>query len=251
MKNKYILLLLFAVVVLFSLLGSFSEGFDDMPVPLCKDKECSGDDYILKSQVVPPVCPACPGFLGTDDSDEKGSPIDDTSTKDNIVSEKVIEKGSPIDDTSTKDNIVSEKVIEKGSPIDDTSTKDNIVSEKVIEKEKEKTNKNKESKFNFKQTIEETKNSIPNMFEKENDGVKGIFESRMNQKDINEYDSEISKLKERLKELKGNNGNCPPCPACERCPEPSFDCKKVPNYRSTSVGNYLPMPVLNDFSGFS
>jgi len=230
MKNKYILLLLFAVVVLFSLLGSFSEGFDDMPVPLCKDKECSGDDYILKSQVVPPVCPACPGFLGTDDSDEKGSPIDDTSTKDNIVSEKVIEKGSPIDDTSTKDNIVSEK---------------------VIEKEKEKTNKNKESKFNFKQTIEETKNSIPNMFEKENDGVKGIFESRMNQKDINEYDSEISKLKERLKELKGNNGNCPPCPACERCPEPSFDCKKVPNYRSTSVGNYLPMPVLNDFSGFS
>jgi hypothetical protein len=201
-----------------------------MPVPLCKDKECSGDDYILKSQVVPPVCPACPGFLGTDDSDEKGSPIDDTSTKDNIVSEKVIEKGSPIDDTSTKDNIVSEK---------------------VIEKEKEKTNKNKESKFNFKQTIEETKNSIPNMFEKENDGGKGIFESRMNQKDINEYDSEISKLKERLKELKGNNGNCPPCPACERCPEPSFDCKKVPNYRSTSVGNYLPMPVLNDFSGFS
>ena len=209
MKNKYILLLLFAVVVLFSLLGSFSEGFDDMPVPLCKDKECSGDDYILKSQVVPPVCPACPGFLGTDDSDEKGSPIDDTSTKDNIVSEK------------------------------------------VIEKEKEKTNKNKESKFNFKQTIEETKNSIPNMFEKENDGGKGIFESRMNQKDINEYDSEISKLKERLKELKGNNGNCPPCPACERCPEPSFDCKKVPNYRSSSVGNYLPMPVLNDFSGFS
>jgi len=206
MKNKYILLLLFVVVILFSLLGSFSEGFDDMPVPLCKDKECSGDDYILKSQVVPPVCPACPGFLGTDDSDEKGSPIDDTPTKDNIVSEK------------------------------------------VIEKEKEKTNKNKESRFNFKQTIEETKNSIPNMFEKDiNDNNKGIFGSRMNQKDINEYDNEISKLKE----LKGNNGNCPPCPACERCPEPSFDCKKVPNYRSTSVGNYLPMPVLNDFSSFS
>jgi len=223
MKNKYILLLLFVVVVLFSLLGSFSEGFDDMPVPLCKDKECSGDDYILKSQIVPPVCPACPGFLGTDDSDEKGSPIDDTPTKDNIVSEK------------------------------------------VIEKEQEKTNKNKESRFNFKQTIEETKNSLPNMFEKDindnnkgifgsginqkdiNDNNKGIFGSRMNQKDINEYDNEISKLKE----LKGNNGNCPPCPACERCPEPSFDCKKVPNYRSTSVGNYLPMPVLNDFSSFS
>lgn len=25
---------------------------------------------------------------------------------------------------------------------------------------------------------------------------------------------------------------CPPCPACARCPEPSFECKKVPNYKS-------------------
>ena len=41
----------------------------------------------------------------------------------------------------------------------------------------------------------------------------------------------------------------PPCPPCGRCPEPSFDCKKVPNYSSTN-SEYLPMPVLNDFSQF-
>ena len=29
---------------------------------------------------------------------------------------------------------------------------------------------------------------------------------------------------------------CPPCPACERCPEPSFECKKVPNYSQASSG---------------
>lgn len=46
------------------------------------------------------------------------------------------------------------------------------------------------------------------------------------------------------------NDSCPPCPACERCPEPAFDCKKVPNYRSPSIGQYLPMPILNDFSKF-
>jgi len=40
-----------------------------------------------------------------------------------------------------------------------------------------------------------------------------------------------------------------PCPACARCPEPSFDCKKVPNYSSTN-SEYLPMPVLSDFSSF-
>ena len=42
---------------------------------------------------------------------------------------------------------------------------------------------------------------------------------------------------------------CQACPACARCPEPSFECKKVPNY--TSMNNsYLPTPVLADFSSF-
>lgn len=43
---------------------------------------------------------------------------------------------------------------------------------------------------------------------------------------------------------------CPPCPACARCPEPAFDCKKVPNYNSVGSSQYLPMPVLSDFSSF-
>ena len=44
---------------------------------------------------------------------------------------------------------------------------------------------------------------------------------------------------------------CPPCPPCERCPEPSFTCKKVPNYESKNVNNTLPKPLLNDFSQFA
>jgi hypothetical protein len=52
-----------------------------------------------------------------------------------------------------------------------------------------------------------------------------------------------------------NNGNgsssekCPPCPACARCPEPSFECKKVPNYKTINT-DMLPMPYVNDFSAF-
>lgn len=42
---------------------------------------------------------------------------------------------------------------------------------------------------------------------------------------------------------------CPPCPPCARCPEPSFECKKVPNYNSEN-SNIFPMPLLNDFSQF-
>ena len=42
---------------------------------------------------------------------------------------------------------------------------------------------------------------------------------------------------------------CPPCPACARCPEPSFECKKVPNYNAIN-DDYLPQPVISDFSQF-
>jgi len=42
---------------------------------------------------------------------------------------------------------------------------------------------------------------------------------------------------------------CQPCPPCGRCPEPSFDCKKVPNYNSVN-NSYLPVPALANFSSF-
>ena len=66
--------------------------------------------------------------------------------------------------------------------------------------------------------------------------------------------------------------SCQPCPPCARCPEPSFECKKVPNYKGGNLpaipgvgpwggagaGGAIggeaggdPMPRLNSFSGFS
>lgn len=41
----------------------------------------------------------------------------------------------------------------------------------------------------------------------------------------------------------------PPCPPCARCPETPFECKKVPNYKSSNQ-QYLPKPMLTDFSQF-
>jgi hypothetical protein len=46
-----------------------------------------------------------------------------------------------------------------------------------------------------------------------------------------------------------DESKCPPCPPCARCPEPAFECKKVPNYSSFNQ-DYMPVPVLNDFSSF-
>lgn len=45
------------------------------------------------------------------------------------------------------------------------------------------------------------------------------------------------------------NKPCEACPACARCPEPSFECKKVPNYNAVN-NEFLPKPVLNSFSSF-
>ena len=42
----------------------------------------------------------------------------------------------------------------------------------------------------------------------------------------------------------------PPCPPCERCPESKFECKKVPRYNSAANNQYLPKPVLADFTQF-
>jgi hypothetical protein len=68
-----------------------------------------------------------------------------------------------------------------------------------------------------------------------------------------QYGSVLNDIKGSISQInqqQPKSEQCPPCPACERCPEPSFECKKVPNYRSPSVNQYLPMPILTDFSNF-
>ena len=42
---------------------------------------------------------------------------------------------------------------------------------------------------------------------------------------------------------------CPPCPACMRCQESPYECKKVPTYKAFNQ-DFMPVPVLSDFSSF-
>jgi hypothetical protein len=53
-----------------------------------------------------------------------------------------------------------------------------------------------------------------------------------------------------IERCKNEKDKCPPCRPCGRCPEPDFECKKVPNYSNAQQNNYLPRPVLSDFSQF-
>ena len=62
--------------------------------------------------------------------------------------------------------------------------------------------------------------------------------------------SKSSSLSNYFSSTPPSSEKCPPCPACARCPEPAFECKKVPNYNSAGSSQYLPMPVVSDFSSF-
>jgi len=48
--------------------------------------------------------------------------------------------------------------------------------------------------------------------------------------------------------IKSKTDSCAPCPPCGRCPEPSFECKKVPNYSSTNYD--IPDAILAPYSTF-
>ena len=77
MNNLYPQLLLLGVLIVFCLIGSMKysrlEGYtqEELPIPQCDSGACHDDDYILKSQIVPPVCPACPGFGHEKDKKDK------------------------------------------------------------------------------------------------------------------------------------------------------------------------------------
>lgn len=48
--------------------------------------------------------------------------------------------------------------------------------------------------------------------------------------------------------IQNKTDSCAPCPPCARCPEPSFECKKVPNYSSTNYD--IPDAILSPYSTF-
>lgn len=50
--------------------------------------------------------------------------------------------------------------------------------------------------------------------------------------------------------VKSKTDSCAPCPPCGRCPQPSFDCKKVPNYNSPNNDNILPSLIIPPYSTY-
>lgn len=234
-KYTFWAIILFVIIIVFSLYSeyyasqfhnlrtkvlsnSIQETFansDDDVVPTCSDSSapsCSSivnenddllysynlqndDKYMLKTEMVPPVCPACPSVINNHMHD--GEISGNEYTPETIATN--IEETTITNVTNNETNI------------EQSQTSSNVTQQ--------------------------------------------VMPTQSTEKMTTQNDAEIEALKQeiiRLKQQGSKSGKdaCPPCPPCDRCPEPIFTCEKTINYRSPNVGEYLPIPVLNDFSTF-
>jgi hypothetical protein len=177
----------------------------DPNVPECRDNVTADYDpysydsnYILKTQIVSPVCPACPSVINNHDHG------------DNLYDGLVDETGNSIVQTSTE--------INQESQVSNSSNEE----------------------YNSVTNVENT--TINNNSDSGKSNSNNISSDEILKRQKSFYDS--ASTSENV------SSQCQPCPACERCPEPAFACEKVINYKSPSSKQYLPLPVLNDFSSF-
>ncbi len=271
-KQKTLLaVLLFIIVLVFAFISQYQtyipyEGFEDN-VPTCQHEDTDvpgcynvelndgpvefsnySEDYVLKTQIVPPVCPSCPTMF----SEHNHGKVNGNGNNDDILSTNA--NGSEENNIINSGNETNVSV-EETNVLNNQET--NVLNNEETNVSNEENNINQEQQYSTVYNVTNNTNSnnsssTPNLGGSllgggNNNNSKGNSNSQ--------YEKEIAKLKNELANLKqsgnsSNNGNCPPCPPCDRCPEPAFTCEKVVNYRSQNVGNYLPLPILNDFSTF-
>lgn len=186
------------------------------------------EDYILKTMIVPPVCPVCPSVINQHSHDGE------------VNSENNRLGGSDYESNETNitniSNITNSTRMENAEALPEDYGRD-------------------EENEELREENDNLRNSLDTNRRRQADANDSQMNRMLQQyeKTINDLKGQISGLQQSTStsnKSQGSDGSCPPCPACERCPEPAFSCEKVINYRSPSAGQYLPMPVLGDFSTF-
>ena len=235
-KVAVLVIILIGVTLLFAILGSLNikpsvEGFSDDTigcsgelVPRCHDKvlrfadyeEDPADDYILKTELVVPTCPTCPMYHEDSDiepsySSGVASSAGNANGSSDTVNDDAYQQQQWEDTHTSEEPIIEDKPPPPAAPTTYTSTPQ--VGLAGLD-------------------APTTYTSTPQV------GLAG------SDTPMTANPTPVSTPAPAKSE------DTPPCPACERCPEPAFECKKVPNYRSPSMQNYMPIPVLNDFSKF-
>ena len=186
------------------------------------------EDYILKTMIVPPVCPVCPSVINQHSHDgEVNSENNRLGGSEYESNETNITNISNITNSTRMDNAQAlPEDFGRDEENEELREKNEELRDRLDENTQRQTTANDSKMNRMLQQYENTINDLKGQ-------ISGLQQSTMSSK-----------------KSESTDGSCPPCPACERCPEPAFSCEKVINYRSPSAGQYLPMPVLGDFSSF-
>ncbi len=193
------------------------------------------DNYILKTQIVTPVCPSNPVTpFGSDISandDATGSSSLNFSDFSNFLNSKYTRDSSNNNISSVGDgsfniyNNISnttyktENISPGAEPkIDPTSISNWMLSNPHTNNATVNNNPNEDPKY---------KNETP-------EPVSNVSNTTSQPSTINESKS-----------------TCPPCPSCQRCPEPIVECKRVINYKNPNASSKIPVPIIDDFSNFT
>ena len=201
--------------------NSNASNFGDSTDPL-------GRGLVPITSMFPPVCPACPSMIH--DHSHAGVPQSAVGDDKNINSNNVI---TDIDNTETTINNES----------NETNTNSSTVNTQIINNNAQDDNVKEQFK-KYEEQMKKLKGEIRSLKQQELN-ASSSFKPYSSDQGSNINENESSGVK-----LSNSENSCTPCPAPQRCPEPAFECKKVINYRSSSVDDYLPRPVLNDFSTF-
>ncbi len=203
--------------------NSIQKNYNDFTSDFLKD-----DKYILKTQIVTPVCPSNPytpfSLTGTDISSNTLN-YDDSYISEFLKSYNTRYSNDlqPIDGSFNVFNNI---------------TNTTYKTENISPGAPEKLDPTAISNWTLSNPLTTNANNTPS-------------EDPKFKNETPEAVSNVSNSKSQPSTIEESNSTCPPCPSCERCPEPVVECKRVINYRNPNAMSNVPVPVIDDFSNFT
>ena len=193
------------------------------------------DNYILKTQIVTPVCPSDPY-----------TPFESTISENNEDASSNIsfsDFSAFLNSKYTKDT--SSNII-NGSDgsfnIYNNITNTTYKTENISPGEQPKIDPSSISNWTLTNPHTNNLNNANNTTELSDNKYKS---------ETPEAASNIPNNTSQPSTIDESKSTCPPCPSCQRCPDPVVECKRVINYKNPNAASKLPVPIIDDFSNFT
>jgi hypothetical protein len=205
--------------------NSIQQNYNDFTSDFLKD-----DKYILKTQIVTPVCPSNPYTPFNNDTSNSVLSNND-SNYNQLVSDF-------LKSYNTQDISNNLQPRDGSFNIFNNITNTTYKTDNISPGSEPKVDPTSVSNWMLNNPLTTNANNTP-------------LEESQFKNETPEAVSNVSNSKSQPSTIEESNSTCPPCPSCERCPEPIVECKRVINYRNPNAMSNIPVPVIDDFSNFT